>query len=157
MSYTPFLTWNLHDIPSPTPTESPTLPSEPTNSLIDGSIDSFIDNPPSYESDDELPKAVRIELAHQAWIREKSTLKIKDVARRFGVAYSTLNDRIHGAVSKELANQAMQSLSVADEEAMRDWLLDLASWGWLMRAKTGDCSYLSAACYFRPGCRREGK
>jgi len=27
----------------------------------------------------------------------------------------------------------MQRLSVAEEEAIRDWLLELASWGWPLR------------------------
>jgi phage FluMu gp28-like protein len=82
-----------------------------------------------------LPKPVRIELAHQAWIKDSCVLKIKDVARRFGVAYSTLYDCIHSAILKELANQAMQRLSVAEEEAIQDWLVDLASWGWLLCIK----------------------
>jgi hypothetical protein len=61
MAYTPFLTLNMRNIPPPNLTKNLTLPpiSEPINSPIDSSIDD-----PFEESEDELPKVVRIELAH---------------------------------------------------------------------------------------------
>jgi len=124
MAYTPFLTLNMRNIPPPNLTKNLTLP--PISELVNSPVDSSI-NDPFKESEDELPKAVRIELAHQAWIQENGASKIKDVARCFGVGYSTLRDCINSAISKELANQAMQKLSVAEEEAIRDWLLELAS------------------------------
>jgi hypothetical protein len=63
---------------------------------------------------------VRIQLAHQAWINSKRSKKIKDVACCFGVAYTTLHNRINRAIPKELASQAMQRLCVAEEEAIQD-------------------------------------
>jgi hypothetical protein len=121
MAYIPFLTWKLGDVP-PSPTQNPT--QCPIEQPIDSPINDFD------KSVDELPKTVRIEIAHQAWIKEKGNLTIKDAARRFCVVYSTLHARISGAISRELANQAMQKLSIAEEEAIRDWLLELSSWGW---------------------------
>jgi len=94
-----------------------------------------IEDPP------ELSKAVRIDLAYQAWKDankhdpRKKQLSIKKAARIFGVSYTTLYDRIHGAIPKALANQAMQRLTIAEEEAIRDWLLDLAGWGWPLRVE----------------------
>ena len=87
----------------------------------------------SVEDLPDLAKAVRIDLAHQAWKNANGQLAMKKAARTFGVNYSTLHNRIHGAVSKAQASQAMQRLTVAEEEAIRDWLLDLSSWGWPIR------------------------
>jgi hypothetical protein len=117
MAYTPFLTWKLSDISPSNPTKNHTLPSipEPTDGFINGPIDNSFN-----ESEDELPNLVRIELAYQAWIQGNSALKIKDVAQRFGVVYLTLYSCIHSAISRQLANQAMQRLSVAKEEAIKD-------------------------------------
>jgi len=81
----------------------------------------------------DLPIAVRIDLAHQAWIDAKGKLTIGKACREFGVNPSTLHGRIHGAIPKALASQAMQRLSVSEEKAIRDWLLDLSGWGWPIR------------------------
>jgi hypothetical protein len=48
---------------------------------------------------------------------------------------STLQGRISGTVSKLEASQAMQQLSVGEEDALRDWMLELASWGWPVRVE----------------------
>jgi len=100
-----------------------------------------IDNPPTNNptnnlTDDELlelPYAERLNLAHKAWIDSNGKQKLKVLARTFGVAYLTLHDRIHGAIPKVQASQAMQRLSPAKEEAIRDWILDLSRWGWPIR------------------------
>jgi hypothetical protein len=123
MAYIPFSTWKLGDVPR-SPTQNPT--QCPIEQPIDSPIKDFD------KSVDELPKTVRIEIAHQAWIKEKGNLTIKDAARCFCVVYSTLHTRINGAISRELANKAMQKLSIAEEEAIRDWLLELSSWGWTL-------------------------
>jgi hypothetical protein len=104
MAYQPFLTWRL-------PKGLPEI-AQP--------IDNPIDDDDAYESEDELPKSVRLQLAHEAWIKANGTCSIRDTARTFGVAYSTLNGRIRGAIPKEMASQAMQRLSVAEEEAMNE-------------------------------------
>ena len=96
MAYTLFLTWKL-DNNAPLPeTQNPT--NQPTNEP-----NNEPDNEPD-DSEDELPKPVRIQLAHQAWINSKGSEKIKDVACRFGVAYTTLHSRINKAIPKELAS-----------------------------------------------------
>jgi helix-turn-helix, Psq domain len=48
--------------------------------------------------------AVRIDLAHQAWINAKGELTIGKACREFGVNPSTLHGRIHGAIPKALAS-----------------------------------------------------
>jgi hypothetical protein len=80
---------------------------------------------PVVEGPPELPKEGRIDLAHQAWRNEKGKLSISKAAQRFGVGYSTLYDRIHGAIPKALASQEMQRLTVSDEKAIQNWLLEL--------------------------------
>jgi hypothetical protein len=91
------------------------------------------DNIEDVQDPPDLPKHVRIELAHQAWKDGKGKLKIAQAARTFGIGYTTLYDRIHGAIPKALASQAMQRLSVPEEKAIRDWLLELSGWGWPIR------------------------
>lgn len=61
MAYTLFLTLDLRKSPPSNPTKTNALPpiSEPTDSSINSPI-----NDPFKESKDELPKPVRIELAH---------------------------------------------------------------------------------------------
>jgi hypothetical protein len=112
MAYQPFSTWRLpKDLPE-NPTQDPTQAAQP--------IDNLIEDNNAYESEDELPKSVRLQLAHEAWIKANGTCSIKEIARTFGVAFSTLNRRIKGAIPKEAASQAMQKLSVAEEEAINE-------------------------------------
>jgi hypothetical protein len=107
-------------------TAEPTSAPDDRND-IDASVDSDTNDQP------DPSKTERIELAHIAWRDANGQLSIKKAARIFGISYSTLRGRINGAVSKQQANQAMQRLTVAEEEAIRDWLLSMASWGWPIR------------------------
>jgi transposase-like protein len=91
-------------------------------------VDNALDEWEDVEDQLDLPKEVRIELAHQAWKNGNGKLKIGKLAREFGISYSTLYDRIHGAIPKALASQAMQRLSVPEEKAIRNWLVELANW-----------------------------
>jgi hypothetical protein len=81
----------------------------------------------------DLSKAERIDLAFQAWKDANGQLSMRRAARIFGVSWTTLQGRIKGACPKAQASQAMQRLSVAEEDAIRDWLLELSSWGWPIR------------------------
>jgi len=77
-----------------------------------------------------LDKAERIALAHETWKNGNGQLSMRKTAARFGVSYSTLQDRIkNGAISKVEANQAMQRLSVREEDALKDWVLQMESSG----------------------------
>jgi hypothetical protein len=78
------------------------------------------DNIEDVEDPPDLPKDVRIALAHQAWIDAKGSLTKGKAARIFGVSPSTLKDRIASAIPKALASQVMQRLTVAKEQAMRN-------------------------------------
>jgi hypothetical protein len=91
-------------------------------------VDNALDEWEDVEDQLDLPKEVRIELAHQAWKNGNGKLKIGKLAREFGISCSTLYDRIHGAIPKALASQAMQRLSVPEEKAIRNWLVELANW-----------------------------
>lgn len=85
-----------------------------------------LDNIKDVEDPPDLPMAVRIDLAHRAWIDARGELTIGKACCGFGVNPSTLHGRIHGAIPKALASQAMQRLSVPEEKAIRDWLLELS-------------------------------
>jgi len=80
-----------------------------------------------------ISKAQRTALAYQAWIDGNGKLSMQKAAAMYGIGYSTLRSCINGAIPKAEASQAMQRLSVGEEEALQDWLLHLASWGWLLR------------------------
>src|SRR2546421_303143 len=78
----------------------------------------------------ELSKAERLDMAVQAWHAANGALSYEKAAKKHGVNYSTVRNRCKGAVSKKEANQAKQRLSVAEEEAIRKWVLQLGAWGW---------------------------
>ena len=46
-----------------------------------------------------------------------------------------LQDCIHSTISKIEASQNMQQLSSDEEEALADWMLLLASWGWPVKVE----------------------
>ena len=69
---------------------------------LDDNIEDNVEDPPDIE------KAVRIDLAHQAWKDANGQLAIRKAAWTFGISFSMLNGRIHGAVSKAQASEAMQ-------------------------------------------------
>src|ERR1700722_176770 len=91
--------------------------------MSDATSDLVVDLP-------EVPKDQRVALAQQAWEESKGALSMRSAARTYGVGYSTLRDHINGAIPKVLAIQARQRLLVGEEECLRDWILQLASWGW---------------------------
>src|ERR1700730_3620677 len=115
------------DAPLPTeaPTEAPT--QDPPQNKPETDDDDDSDDAP------ELPIAERLDLAHRAWIDSNGELKIRKAACTFGVTYSTLYGRIHGAIPKVQANQSMQRLCIAEEEAIQDWLNIIDGWGWPLR------------------------
>src|SRR5438552_13717171 len=89
-----------------------------------------------YEDLPELPGAIRIDLAYQAFHAASGNDRIiKDIARKHGVNFSTLQGRIDGAIPKALANQAMQRLNVGEEAALEAHILCLASWGFPIRVQ----------------------
>ena len=105
----------------------------------------------------EYPDAERLSLAHQAYLDaggKGGTLSMRKASRIYGVVYSTLRDWINGAVPNAKAWQNKQWLTPGEEDAIAEWLLLLANWGWpvqidqlwkmaieLLRAK-GDTSEL---------------
>jgi hypothetical protein len=79
-----------------------------------------------------LSKEERLVLAQEHWFDENQPrLPLKQLADMYGVARSTLNDRIkNGVRSKEEANQGMQRLSPGEEQALEVWICQLHQWGW---------------------------
>jgi hypothetical protein len=125
-----YITFRLDSIAVENAASPPDLGSN-LDPILGPNDDDFkdIEDPP------ELPLDVRIDLAHQAWKEAKGKLPIREAARIFGVEYSTIRDRTKGAVPKAIASQAMQRLTVSEEEALQDWILELASWNWPVRVK----------------------
>jgi hypothetical protein len=76
---------------------------------------------------------VRINLAHEAWIKHGNTTSVRKIAQAYSIVLSTLQARINGRLSQLEANQAIQPLTIGEEDALEDWMLELASWGWPIR------------------------
>jgi hypothetical protein len=80
----------------------------------------------------DVPKNERLLLAHEYWFRNQPpSISIAELARKYGVSRSTLDDRIkRGVVPRAEANQAMQRLSPGEEQALVLWICQLQNWGW---------------------------
>jgi hypothetical protein len=121
---------NLIARPPPDPTRRPvghprsSKPPTPTKLLV-----KYVEaDDRDYEDLPELPGAIQIDLAHQAFHAASGNDRIiKDIAQKHGVNFSTLQGRINSAIPKALANQAMQRLSVGKEAALEARILCLAS------------------------------
>ena len=84
---------------------------------------------------EELPKERRLELAHSAWKDPTNTLSIRKIALQYGVAKTTLDNRIRGRISKLEEAERRQRLTPQEEEAIVAWMLRLQAWGWPPRAE----------------------
>ena len=77
----------------------------------------------------------RLQIAHETWKQGNGAISIAKAANMHGVSKSILQDRINDAIPKTEASQNMQRLSPGEEEALADWMLLLASWGWLVKVE----------------------
>src|SRR5271167_2771328 len=82
----------------------------------------------------ELPVSVQIQLAIEDYntiLAKKGWASIRDIAKRRNIPWETLRDRIslHTTKSKELEAQARQRLTVAEEEVLEEYCLQLEKWG----------------------------
>ena len=94
-------------------------------------VDNF---PKNFDNIPELTKEERLHLAHQAACEAGENNSLSEIARKFGVAYATLWARKNqGAVSRKEDAAKRQKLSVGEEDALRDWIILLTSWGWPAR------------------------
>jgi hypothetical protein len=78
----------------------------------------------------ELPASVQMKLAvedYNTMLAEKGQASIRDIVRRRGVPWETLRDRIslRTAKSKEEEAQAQRRLTVAEEEVLEEYCLQL--------------------------------
>jgi len=78
----------------------------------------------------EFSRAERLDMAHRAWNDAGNTISIHAIARKFQVSYSSLQKRTKGAISKRESNQSKRIFCAGEEEALKDWCIQLAKWGW---------------------------
>ena len=77
----------------------------------------------------EFSNAERLSLAHQAYLDaggKGGTLSIRKASRIYRVGYSTLRDRINGAIPDADSCENRQRLTPSEEAAIAEWLLLLA-------------------------------
>jgi len=78
----------------------------------------------------EFTKAQRLDLAVKAWENANGSSSIRQISKQYDLCFETLRKRIHGGKSKVEADQAMQRLSVGEEESLVKWIKQLGEWGW---------------------------
>src|SRR5450432_3973736 len=78
----------------------------------------------------EFTKAQRIALAQKAWENADNSISIRKMAQKYGICHETLRKRINRAASKVEQSQALQLLSVGEEESIVSWIKQLGEWGW---------------------------
>lgn len=78
----------------------------------------------------ELPTAERLDFALQHWKDNKETVSIQATAKKFGVAYSTLEERTKGAISRQKKDAGQQKLSPQEEAQIVKQVEELCAWGW---------------------------
>lgn len=112
------------------------VPPEPFPNGIDDllALSSNVNSPQNgLAVDMELPKTQRLTMAYEEWKASNGVLSIKGLARKYGVASTTLLGRSRGATSIQSVNMARQKLSVDEEGKLRDYILLLSSWGWVIQ------------------------
>lgn len=70
----------------------------------------------------------RMELTIQA-IKNEKVISIREAAQLFDVPRSTLQDRLNGRVHRPIQRANNTKLTVIEEDALEDWILDLDSRG----------------------------
>ena len=70
---------------------------------------------------------IRIDLAYKSWVENQGKgVSVRKIAHSHGVVLSTLQGRIKGGMSRVEANQAMQILCPGEEDAIEQWMLQMA-------------------------------
>lgn len=96
--------------------------------------------PSDAEDPPEIPLLERVDLAVQRWKNANagdanSTLSMRKAAKQYGVPRSTLDDRINGRVTTQIARQNRQKLTPEEELVVARWILRLQRWGWPPRVE----------------------
>jgi len=76
----------------------------------------------------ENEKEVRIQKAMKAYTAGKFR-SLRKTAEAYGLAYTTLNRRVHGGLPRMLAHAYQQLISPAEEKAILRWIIKLEEWG----------------------------
>jgi len=82
---------------------------------------------------DEIAYQKRIDLAYDYYLLHLESgdrQSFRKCGRMYGIAWETVRDRAKGAISKELASEAMQRLSALEEATLSRHILQLEAWGW---------------------------
>jgi hypothetical protein len=79
---------------------------------------------------DELPYEERITLAWEAYLDANGHLSIRKAAKRHGVDWERLRDRINGKKSKAEDVASRQRLGPREEKIIEQHILQLDVWGW---------------------------
>jgi hypothetical protein len=77
----------------------------------------------------EVPEPKRYALALEEWQTLTNTKSIRQLAREYGLPRSTLQDRCLGKMSQQEHLQDMQILTLGEEAALEQQILQLAEWG----------------------------
>ncbi|KAL2039744.1 hypothetical protein N7G274_007603 [Stereocaulon virgatum] len=64
---------------------------------------------------------------------KKTEPSIRAIARIHGLVHTTVQRRSKGTLSNKDAHIIQQRLSPGEEAALREWILQLAEWGWPAR------------------------
>src|SRR5450432_4026227 len=78
----------------------------------------------------EFSTTERLDMAYGAWKDANNTKSIRAIASKYQVSQSTPQGRTKGALPKRVSNTAKRRLCPGEEEALRDWCIRLAKWGW---------------------------
>ena len=72
----------------------------------------------------------RLQSAFLAWKQADGALSITKAATRYAVSKSTLHARIQGRQPRFTSDQTKQLLTPEEEDALKNWVLQLYPWGW---------------------------
>jgi hypothetical protein len=92
-------------------------------------------------SDDEetdyfdLPKAERLDNAYSEYLDPDNTKSERQLVREHGVSRGGLQHRIKGGQGKAYETENRQRLTHLEEEALKDWCLQLEAWGFPARVE----------------------
>jgi hypothetical protein len=84
---------------------------------------------------DEIPKAQRLNNCYAEWLDPNNTKGERQLAREHNVGKSSLQGRIKGAKPKAQDAEDRQRLTLLEEEALKDWCLQLEAWGFPARVE----------------------
>jgi len=68
--------------------------------------------------------------------RENPELSLRNLASRYSIPRSSLQDQFHGTPTRQQAREKQQCLSTIEEESLVKWINLMHDWGWPPRIST---------------------